>query len=158
MAKFRPTKANSVSSLIVEPPFAIAADGNWTRTGSWRHVSDSLLLGPPRPRSLARPLDRSLTPSAIQQTKHAMGENPSRVWGQTRMDSLYDMREIYGQARSTMVAQNEWCELAEAGNYQDLKNYPESSLVCIFLISERTSKRRADYPPRLRISAARGAR
>ena len=29
--KFRPTSENSVSAMLLEPPFEISADGNWTR-------------------------------------------------------------------------------------------------------------------------------
>lgn len=65
-----------------------------------------------------------------------MGENPSQTWAQTRMDSLYDMRQIYSEARSVKVEQDEWCDLAAKGTYEGLGKYPESSLVRSIALAE----------------------
>ncbi|KAG6911405.1 hypothetical protein DXG01_016502 [Tephrocybe rancida] len=41
--------------------------------------------------------------------KHACGENPSRVYSQTRMDSGWKFREAYESARKIKVAQDAYC-------------------------------------------------
>lgn len=66
-----------------------------------------------------------------------MGENPSAVWGQTRMDSLYDLRKIYDEARQVKVAQDEWCEQAASGSYEGLAKYPDSPLVGLSVRSDK---------------------
>lgn len=63
------------------------------------------------------------------------GENPSRVWGQTRMDSIWDLRSIYNEARLVKLAQDEWCELARDGDVS-LGRYPDSPLRLEALVSQ----------------------
>ncbi|KAK4684354.1 hypothetical protein P7C73_g5825, partial [Tremellales sp. Uapishka_1] len=55
------------------------SNGSWERTGAWRHI------------------------------KHACGENPHRVYGNTRMDSAYDFRKAYTEGQHLKEAQDRWC-------------------------------------------------
>ncbi|ORY35366.1 hypothetical protein BCR39DRAFT_509101 [Naematelia encephala] len=80
---FKPrwTYENTPQAMQVDPPFVIGSDdGGWERTESWRHI------------------------------KHACGENPSRVFGNTRMDSAHDFRRAYDEGRQLKLAQDRWCE------------------------------------------------
>ncbi|KAK6910652.1 hypothetical protein I203_104684 [Kwoniella mangroviensis CBS 8507] len=54
-------------------------NGTWARTHAWRHI------------------------------KHACGENPKRVYGQTRMDNAYDFRRAYTEGRTLKEKQDRWC-------------------------------------------------
>lgn len=54
-------------------------NGSWERTGAWRHI------------------------------KHACGENPLRVYGNTRMDSAWDFRKTYEEGRKLKEKQDAWC-------------------------------------------------
>lgn len=51
----------------------------WERTRAWRHI------------------------------KHACGENPARVYGNTRLDSAYDFRRAYTQGKELKEKQDRWC-------------------------------------------------
>lgn len=51
------------------------------------------------------------------------------------MDSQWDLRSIYEQARLVKVAQDEWCESAQAGETAGLGRYPESPLKLEALVS-----------------------
>ena len=55
-------------------------NGTWERTDNWRHI------------------------------KHACGETPSRVYGQTRMDSAYLLRKAYDNGLRLKQAQDRCCE------------------------------------------------
>ncbi|WWC90877.1 uncharacterized protein L201_005814 [Kwoniella dendrophila CBS 6074] len=54
-------------------------NGTWARTHAWRHI------------------------------KHACGENPKRVYGQTRMDNAYDFRRAYTEGKTLKEKQDRWC-------------------------------------------------
>ncbi|QRV94368.1 carbohydrate esterase family 9 protein [Ceratobasidium sp. AG-Ba] len=47
--------------------------------------------------------------------KHACGENPSRVYKQTRMDSIWQFRKAYNSARELLVKQDEFCARVDSG-------------------------------------------
>lgn len=93
---FKPrwTYENTPQSMQVDPPFIISNEGNgtWERTGTWRHI------------------------------KHATGENPSRFYGNTRMDSAFDFRRAYEEGRKLKEEQDWWCASAKT---QD-RPYPTS--------------------------------
>lgn len=55
-------------------------NGSWHRTHAWRHI------------------------------KHACGENPSRVYSQTRLDTAYDFRRAYTEGSTLKAKQERWCE------------------------------------------------
>ncbi|EKM81020.1 hypothetical protein AGABI1DRAFT_105866 [Agaricus bisporus var. burnettii JB137-S8] len=95
--KLRPTSERSTSAMLLEPPYTI----NGT------HVDPSL---PPRWR----------------QMKHACGENPSRTYSGTRMDTIWAFRQGYGTARKIKEEQDAYCEKAFAGEWNDLGSFPEN--------------------------------
>ncbi|KAH7106018.1 hypothetical protein BKA62DRAFT_348569 [Auriculariales sp. MPI-PUGE-AT-0066] len=99
--KLRATAERSTFSKLVDPPF--------TYNGSGIIPAD-----PPRWRHL----------------KQACGENPSRVYGATRMDSIYALRTAYNAARQIKEKQDAFCIKAEAGLWADVHalggEYPES--------------------------------
>lgn len=96
--KLRPTAERSPSSMVLEPPFSF----NSTSVGApipyhWRHM------------------------------KHACGENPSRVYGFTRMDTQWSFRKSYDEARKILEKQDDYCLKAEAGLWDELPaEFPES--------------------------------
>ncbi|KAJ7255301.1 carbohydrate esterase family 9 protein [Mycena rebaudengoi] len=94
--KLRPTAERSSSAMLLEPPFSL----NGT------YVDPS-----------ARPRWR--------QMKHACGENPSRVYSGTRMDTQWAFRQGYNTARLIKEKQDAYCAKAVAGQWKDLGNFPE---------------------------------
>ncbi|TFY65178.1 hypothetical protein EVJ58_g2131 [Rhodofomes roseus] len=85
----------------------------------------SMLLEPPYQINSSFP-DHS-GPLRWRQMKHACGENPSRVYGNTRMDTIWAFRDAYNTARKIRESQDAYCADAFAGNWDALKDksYPE---------------------------------
>ncbi|KDQ57519.1 hypothetical protein JAAARDRAFT_156260 [Jaapia argillacea MUCL 33604] len=94
--KLRPTAERSPTSMLLEPPFGI--------NGS--EVDPTL---PPRWRLL----------------KQACGENPSRVYSGTRMDTIWAFRQGYETARKIKVSQDAYCSSALSGHWEGLGEFPE---------------------------------
>ncbi|KAF8332695.1 composite domain of metallo-dependent hydrolase [Cantharellus anzutake] len=90
--KLRDTSERSPLSKVLEPPYHLL---NGTR------VDPSV---PPRWRHM----------------KHAAGENPSRVYSGTRMDTIWKFRAAYNEARKIKLAQDEYCAKASAGQWSGL--------------------------------------
>ncbi|KII89857.1 hypothetical protein PLICRDRAFT_40029 [Plicaturopsis crispa FD-325 SS-3] len=89
--KLRPTAERSPTSMLVEPPYTLnGSHFEHALTPRWRHM------------------------------KHACGENPSRAYAQTRMDSAWGFRHAYNEARKIKEAQDRFCEKAEAGLWREL--------------------------------------
>jgi len=57
--------------------------------------------------------------------KHACGENPSRQYQDTRMDTNWAFREAYKKAFDLKRKQDEYCSLALAGKWIGLGEFPE---------------------------------
>ncbi|EJD37990.1 composite domain of metallo-dependent hydrolase [Auricularia subglabra TFB-10046 SS5] len=95
--KLRATKERSPFSKLIEPAFTFNGSGIEP-------------VYPPRWRYL----------------KQACGENPSRVYSGTRMDNIYSMRAAYNEARKVKEKQDEYCLNAQAGQWNDLGEFPES--------------------------------
>ncbi|TEB38238.1 composite domain of metallo-dependent hydrolase [Coprinellus micaceus] len=93
--KLRPTKERSTSSLVLEPPFGMNGTEDYTSRPRWR------------------------------QMKHACGENPKRVYDQTRMDTQWAFREAYNKARQIKEQQDSYCAKALAGEWKGLGSFPE---------------------------------
>ncbi|KAG8824267.1 hypothetical protein FRC19_002150 [Serendipita sp. 401] len=95
--KLRPTSERSPSSMVLEPPFTL----NSSATSSllphrWRHM------------------------------KHACGENPSRVYGDTRLDTQWAFRQAYNEARKIKIEQDDFCAKVDAGLWGDIPaEFPE---------------------------------
>ncbi|GLB37488.1 putative carbohydrate esterase family 9 protein [Lyophyllum shimeji] len=94
--KLRPTAERSSSSMLLEPPFSL-------------NNSDTEHLSRPRWR----------------QMKHACGENPSRVYSGTRMDTIWAFRQGYDTARKIKERQDKYCAKARASQWDNLGEYPE---------------------------------
>ncbi|KAM5543998.1 hypothetical protein V8D89_002615 [Ganoderma adspersum] len=60
-----------------------------------------------------------------RQMKHACGENPDRIYGNTRMDTAWAFREAYEHARKIKDAQDNFCAKATRGDWGGLGDYPE---------------------------------
>ncbi|KAH9012023.1 carbohydrate esterase family 9 protein [Lactarius pseudohatsudake] len=64
-----------------------------------------------------------------RQMKHAcdvsIGENPSRVYRATRMDTFWAFRQAYDRARQIKKKQDAYCEQAFSGRWSDLGEFPE---------------------------------
>lgn len=94
--KLRQTAERSPSSMLLEPPY---------------HVNSSL----PSPN----------LPPRWRHMKHACGENPSRVYDDTRMDTIWAFREAYNKATQIKEQQDEYCSRALAGRWKDLGDFPD---------------------------------
>ncbi|KAJ7322929.1 carbohydrate esterase family 9 protein [Mycena albidolilacea] len=94
--KLRPTTERSSSAMLLEPPFSL----NGTYVDPFQ-----------RPR--------------WRQMKHACGENPSRVYSGTRMDTQWAFRQGYNTARKIKNKQDAYCAKALAGEWKDLGDFPE---------------------------------
>ncbi|KAF7334286.1 Carbohydrate esterase family 9 protein [Mycena sanguinolenta] len=94
--KLRPTAERSSSAMLLEPPFSI----NGTHVDPFQ-----------RPR--------------WRQMKHACGENPSRVYSGTRMDTQWAFREGYNTARKIKEKQDAYCAKALGGHWNNLGDFPE---------------------------------
>ncbi|KAJ6532729.1 carbohydrate esterase family 9 protein [Mycena vulgaris] len=94
--KLRPTAERSSSAMLLEPPFSL----NGTYVDPFQ-----------RPR--------------WRQMKHACGENPSRVYSGTRMDTQWAFRQAYNTARILRDKQDAYCAKALAGQWAGLGAFPE---------------------------------
>ncbi|KAJ7089245.1 carbohydrate esterase family 9 protein [Mycena belliarum] len=94
--KLRPTAERSSSAMLLEPPFTL----NGTYVDPFQ-----------RPR--------------WRQMKHACGENPSRVYSGTRMDTQWAFRQAYNTARIIKEKQDAYCAKALAGQWTGLGDFPE---------------------------------
>ncbi|KAJ7098290.1 carbohydrate esterase family 9 protein [Mycena epipterygia] len=94
--KLRPTAERSSSAMLLEPPFSL----NGTYVDPFQ-----------RPR--------------WRQMKHACGENPSRVYSGTRMDTQWAFRQAYNTARIIKEKQDTYCAKALSGQWTGLGNFPE---------------------------------
>ncbi|KAJ6469475.1 hypothetical protein C8R45DRAFT_1055168 [Mycena sanguinolenta] len=94
--KLRPTAERSSSAMLLEPPFSL----NGTHVDPFQ-----------RPR--------------WRQMKHACGENPSRVYSGTRMDTQWAFRQAYDTARIIKDKQDAYCSKALAGKWSNLGDFPE---------------------------------
>ncbi|KAF8584419.1 carbohydrate esterase family 9 protein [Ramaria rubella] len=94
--KLRPTAEGSSISKVIEPPHTLnGTDVDPSLPPRWRHM------------------------------KHACGENPSRTYSATRMDSAWAFREAYNEARKIRDAQDAYCAKAEHGKWKDIGAWPE---------------------------------
>ncbi|KLO16031.1 composite domain of metallo-dependent hydrolase [Schizopora paradoxa] len=82
--KLRPTSERSPTSMLLDPPNNLFINNSWAESSS----------GAPKWR----------------QMKHACGENPSRVYGNTRMDNIWSFRTAYDTARQLKEKQDALCE------------------------------------------------
>ncbi|KAI0311415.1 composite domain of metallo-dependent hydrolase [Amylostereum chailletii] len=94
--KLRKTKERSPTSMLVDPPFDINGTApDGSHPLRWRWM------------------------------KHACGENPSRVYGATRMDTFWAFRQGYDKARQIKEKQDGYCSKALSGQWKDLGEFPD---------------------------------
>ncbi|KAF8597515.1 hypothetical protein BDV93DRAFT_479402 [Ceratobasidium sp. AG-I] len=99
VVKIRKTAHGGPSSMVLEPPATLNINGTRAEEDGirWRHM------------------------------KHACGENPSRVYKQTRMDSIWEFRKAYNSAREILRKQDAFCARVESGSVDwSHESYPES--------------------------------
>ncbi|KAF9529384.1 carbohydrate esterase family 9 protein [Crepidotus variabilis] len=95
--KIRETGEKSPSSMLLEPPYQINTSfPNPNLPSRWRHI------------------------------KHACGENPSRVYQGTRMDTMWELRQAYNKAKQIKEKQDSYCSRAFARDWHDLGEFPEA--------------------------------
>ncbi|THH19962.1 hypothetical protein EW146_g1322 [Bondarzewia mesenterica] len=94
--KLRKTAERSPTSMLLEPPYDL--------NGTDADIPDHLRW---------------------RQMKHACGENPSRVYSNTRMDTFWAFRQAYDKARQIKEEQDAYCSKALTGQWADLGKFPE---------------------------------
>ncbi|KDQ57533.1 hypothetical protein JAAARDRAFT_267221 [Jaapia argillacea MUCL 33604] len=94
--KLRPSSDRSPSGLLLEPPYGLnGSEVDLNLPPRWRHM------------------------------KHACGENPSRTYSATRMDTMWAFRQAYQHAHDIKKSQDEYCRKAFSGELLDLETFPE---------------------------------
>ncbi|KAH8116643.1 composite domain of metallo-dependent hydrolase [Phellopilus nigrolimitatus] len=95
--KLRDTAERSPTSKLLEPPFTLNRSEviDWSMPPRWR------------------------------QMKHACGENPRRVYGNTRMDNIWAFREVYDKARQIKEKQDAYCSKVLSDEWAGLGAFPE---------------------------------
>ncbi|THG99949.1 hypothetical protein EW026_g2520 [Hermanssonia centrifuga] len=124
---YRLSVAGGVTTALVLPGSANAIGGQGI----------VIKLRPPEDRSptgmlLENPYSTNQTEydtSAVfryRQMKHACGENPNRVYSDTRMDVIWAFRQAYDKARQIKNTQDQYCTKALAGEWKGLApDFPE---------------------------------
>ncbi|KAL0573283.1 hypothetical protein V5O48_008666 [Marasmius crinis-equi] len=62
------------------------------------------------------------SPSHWRHLKQACGENPSRVYSGTRMDTIWSFRAAYEEARKLKEKQDEYCQKVKAGRWDSIRD------------------------------------
>jgi imidazolonepropionase-like amidohydrolase len=94
--KLRPTAERSSFSMLLEPPYSLNGTNiNTSHPPRWR------------------------------QMKHACGENPSKQYSGTRMDTIWAFREGYNTAYEIKKRQDQYCRRALAGQWKNIGKFPE---------------------------------
>ncbi|KAL5523424.1 hypothetical protein ACEPAG_7597 [Sanghuangporus baumii] len=117
---------NSLRGVV--QPWLRALDGGQGFVIKLRDTLDrtptSRLLEAPFTLNSSDSIDWSLPPR-WRQMKHACGENPRRVYGNTRMDNIWAFREIYDKARQRKEKQDEYCTKVLSDNWEGLGAFPD---------------------------------
>ncbi|KAF9501563.1 carbohydrate esterase family 9 protein [Pleurotus eryngii] len=96
LIKLRETAERTPSSMLLEAPYQINSSfPDPNLPLHWRHM------------------------------KHACGENPSRVYGVTRMDTIWAFRESYNKAQGIKEKQDAYCARASKNEWAGLGDFPE---------------------------------
>ncbi|KAF5393062.1 hypothetical protein D9757_001113 [Collybiopsis confluens] len=115
--KLRPTEERTPSSMLLEPPFTFNGSG-------------IIEVQPPRWRLLKRVVRlydelQTLRSNFITPLR-VIGENPSRVYSGTRMDTIWAYRQGYEEARKLKVKQDDYCAKAVAGKWNEVdEKFPD---------------------------------
>ncbi|KAJ3745366.1 carbohydrate esterase family 9 protein [Lentinula detonsa] len=101
--KLRKTAERSTSSMILEPPYQMnSSSSDLSSPPRWRHIKRTTWL-----------------------TFLLVGENPSRVYNGTRMDTMWAFRQAYNEATKLKQKQDEFCAKLEAGQSEILDGQGE---------------------------------
>ncbi|KAF8500595.1 carbohydrate esterase family 9 protein [Hysterangium stoloniferum] len=117
---FRLSISGGVTSVNVLPGSANAIGGQAfpikLRTTTERSPSSKLIEQPGSP-----------TSTGWRQMKHACGENPSRLYKGTRMDTMWAFRAAYNKARTLVHRQDKFCSAAKQGHWSSIRgeDFPE---------------------------------
>ncbi|KAJ1304899.1 hypothetical protein OPQ81_006033 [Rhizoctonia solani] len=128
---FRLFRAGGVATSLVLPGSGgnIGGQGFVIKLGkeAVRKGPSAMVLEPPSGLFVPRNESREEGESGWRHTKHACGENPSGVYSQTRMDSVWNFRQAYNRAREIVKKQDEYCASVQAGRWNDIqgKEFPE---------------------------------
>ncbi|KAI0266870.1 carbohydrate esterase family 9 protein [Gloeopeniophorella convolvens] len=124
-ASYRLSIAGGITTALVLPGSANAIGGQ-AFTIKLRKTAErsptSMLLEPPHDINGTRGENGHLP---WRQMKHACGENPSRVYDATRMDTFWAFRQAYDKARQIKEKQDAYCGAARAGKWTGLGEFPE---------------------------------
>jgi len=83
-----------------------------------------MLLEPPHSIINGTKVDPTIPPR-WRLMKQACGENPSRVYSGTRMDTIWAFRQAYDTAKKIKQEQDDYCEKALAGKWEGLGHFPD---------------------------------
>ncbi|KAG8763267.1 hypothetical protein FRC11_004954, partial [Ceratobasidium sp. 423] len=128
---FRLFRAGGVATALVLPGSAnnIGGQGFVIKLGkdAVRKGPSAMVLEPPYGLFISRNQSEKDGGPRWRHTKHACGENPSGVYSQTRMDSIWNFRKAYNRAREVRNKQDEYCASAQTGRWNDVrgKDFPE---------------------------------
>ncbi|KAJ3553840.1 hypothetical protein NM688_g3408 [Phlebia brevispora] len=113
--KLRPTKERSPTSMLLEPSFGYNSSDHSLR---WRHIKHACGLY----------IIFTLFFHIIDTAYAILGENPSRLYSGTRMDTFWAFRQAYDTARSIKESQDEYCSNVFNGDWASVsgKSFPES--------------------------------
>ncbi|KAH8926367.1 composite domain of metallo-dependent hydrolase [Atractiella rhizophila] len=99
--KMRKTKENTPTSMLLEPPWTlpnVTREEKYIKSGRtpWRHL------------------------------KMAQGENPTRIYQLTRMDTNWNIRRVeFQKAKELKDKQDDFCARLESGTQKEMEHFPE---------------------------------
>ncbi|KAI0253986.1 hypothetical protein BJV78DRAFT_1280411 [Lactifluus subvellereus] len=101
--KLRKTAERSPTAMLLEPPYGLNGTYPTSGTVPWRQIKHA----------------------CANWSDVALGENPNRVYGATRMDTFWAFRQAYDRARQIKEKQDAYCRQALSGHWSDLAEFPE---------------------------------
>ncbi|PPR01451.1 hypothetical protein CVT26_015084 [Gymnopilus dilepis] len=107
--KLRSTAERSATSKVIEPPQTLTHSENGTEYPRWRHMKHA--CGASCLSKFGFLLKLTLS----------TGENPDRLYKQTRMDAQWNFRNAYNEARKIREKQDAFCAKADAGDWASLE-------------------------------------
>ncbi|KAK1230023.1 hypothetical protein PQX77_006906 [Marasmius sp. AFHP31] len=118
-ASYRLSISGGITTAVILPGSANAIGGQAfpikLRRTSEKSTSSMLLESPFE------------SPLHWRHLKQACGENPSRVYSGTRMDTIWSFRAAYEEARKLKEKQDAYCAKVEAGRWDSLENeFPDN--------------------------------
>ncbi|CEL60594.1 hypothetical protein RSOLAG1IB_03832 [Rhizoctonia solani AG-1 IB] len=128
---FKLFRAGGVATALVLPGSGnnIGGQGFVIKLGkaAVRKGPSAMVLEPPSGLFIPRNQSEEDNLPRWRHTKHACGENPSGVYSQTRMDSIWNFRQAYNRARKVASKQDRYCASAQNGRWNEIReqDFPE---------------------------------